>query len=478
VTPNDSARSGAASDARPPGLRSRFPSWAGRNFRLLVAASFITNLGNSGALIAAAYAVIESGGSATGVGLVAAARTAAMVVFLLIGGAVADRVPRQRVMVTANLVNALSQAGFALLVLAGHPALWQMAALTAVGGSAHAFFSPASEGMVLSTVETAHAGKAFSVYRLSVNGATIGGAAVGGALVAALGPGWVLAVDAAGFAAAAAMRSRLDVTDGARPARTSSMIGDLREGWREFVSRSWLWGIVVQFAVVNAVVGAAEAVYGPLVAREHLGGAGPWGLALAAFGVGTVGGGLLMIRWKPRRMLLAGTLGVFPMALPSAALALAAPVWALALVMFVTGVAIEVFAVGWMLALHQEIAEEKMSRVSAYDWFGSVAMTPIAMALAGPAADLFGRTRALWGCSVLVVVLTAGVLALPDVRRLERHGGGAPKDSGAGTSTGTDGRTGAGSDTALVAAALKADPAQPTVKAPSGGVGEGAAELS
>ncbi|WP_435822290.1 MFS transporter [Actinacidiphila alni] len=483
MTPDDQARSGAAfDDARPSGLRGRLPSWAGRNFRLLVGASFITNLGNSGALIAAAYAVIESGGSATGVGLVAAARTLAMVVFLLIGGTVADRIPRQRVMVTANTVNAVSQAAFALLVLAGHPALWQMAALTAVGGSAHAFFSPASEGMVLSTVETAHAGKAFSVFRLSMNGATIGGAAVGGALVAAIGPGWVLAVDAAGFAVAAAMRSRLDVTDGARPTTSSSMIGDLREGWREFASRSWLWGIVVQFAVVNAAVGAAEAVYGPLVAREKLGGAGPWGLALAAFGIGTVGGGLLMMRWKPRRMLLVGTLGVFPLALPCAALALVAPVWALSLAMFVTGVAIEVFAVGWMLALHQEIAEDKMSRVSAYDWFGSVAMTPIAMALAGPAAELFGRTQALWGCSALVVVLTGAVLTIPDVRRLERHDGGAVAGSTAGTGADTDGAAGSAggrdAEAALIAAALVADPAQPTVKAPSGGAGEGAADRS
>jgi len=125
------------------------------------------------------------------------------VVVLLIGGAVADRVPRQRVMVMANSANAASQGIFALLVLTGHPALWQMALLTAAGGTAQAFFSPASEGMVLSTVETAHAGKAFSVFRLSMNGASIGGAALGGALVAGVGPGWVLAADAAGFAVAA-----------------------------------------------------------------------------------------------------------------------------------------------------------------------------------------------------------------------------------------------------------------------------------
>lgn len=435
-----------------------FPPWAGRNYRLLVSASFITNIGNSGALIAAAYAVIESGGSATDVGLVAAARTLAMVVFLLVGGALADRVPRQRVMVGANSVNALSQGLFALLVLAGSPPLWQMAALTGIGGAAHAFFSPASEGMVLSTVETAHAGKAFSVYRLSMNGATIGGAGLGGALVAAFGPGWVLAIDAAGFVLAACLRSRLTVAAADRPARSGKpggILGDLHEGWREFVSRPWLWGIVVQFGVVNGMLGASESVYGPLVSREHLGGAGPWGIALAVGGVGTVCGGLLMLRWRPRRMLLSGTLGVFPMALPAVALALALPLWLLSLSMFAAGVGIEVFAVGWMLALHQEIPEEKMSRVSAYDWLGSVAMMPLAMALAGPAADAFGRTQALWGSSALIVVLTAAVLLLPDVRRLERAHP-AVRTVAAGT----------------------AAAGQPTVKAPSGGAGEGVAEAS
>jgi MFS family permease len=416
--------------SRSDGLRGRlpsradlppFPSWAGRDFRLLTGASFISSVGNSGALIGAAYAVIDNGGDATDVGLVVAARTLALVTFLLVGGAVADRLPRQRVMVGANLLNATSQAAFALLVLTGSPALWQMAALAAVGGTGQAFFSPASEGMVLSTVDPAHAGKAFSVYRLSVNGASIGGAALGGGLAAAVGPGWVLAVDATGFAAAAAMRSRLRVGMVERTQASRGILRDLHEGWQEFASRSWLWGIVLQFGVVNGVVTASESVYGPLVAREHLGGAGPWGLAVAAGGIGTVGGGLLMIRWRPRRMLLAGTLGVFPLAIPAAVLALAAPVWLLSLGMFVSGVAVEVFAVGWMLALHQEIPEDKMSRVSAYDWLGSVSLTPLCTALAGPVADTFGRTRTLWGSSALVVLLTVAVLLVPDVRRLERH---------------------------------------------------------
>ncbi|WP_210571042.1 MFS transporter [Streptomyces sp. GESEQ-4] len=400
--------------------RPRRPEWAGRNYSLLTAAAVVTNLGSHGALIAAAFAVIETGGDGGDVGLVAAARTLPLVLFLLIGGAVADRLPRHRVMVAANALNVVSQGAFAVLVLAGEPQLWQMMLLTALGGTGQAFFSPAAEGMLLSTVSGEQASRAFAVFRMAMQGAAVGGAALGGAMVAAIGPGWVLAADAAAFAVAASLRSFLDV--GHIPPREpgGGLLADLREGWREFTGRPWLWAVVVQFSVANAVVAAAEAVYGPLVARDHLGGAGPWGLALGFFGAGTVAGALLMTRWKPRRLLLAGTLCVFPLALPAAALAVPVPVAALCAVMFVTGVTLEVFGVSWMTALHQEIPEDKLSRVAAYDWFGSVALVPLATALAGPAEEGLGRTNALWGCAALVVVVTAAALCVPDIRNLRR----------------------------------------------------------
>ncbi|MBA6436085.1 MFS transporter [Streptomyces sp. GMR22] len=404
-----------------PRLRPRRPAWAGRNYTLLTTAAVVTGLGNAGALIAAAFAVLEAGGDGGDVGLVAAARTLPLVLLLLIGGAVADRLPRHRVMVAANSLNCLSQAVFAVLVLSGEARLWQMAVLSALGGTGQAFFSPAAEGMLLSSVNGEQAARAFALFRMGMNGAQIGGAALGGALVAVVGPGWVLAVDAAAFAVAGALRSLLDVSAVAQREPGGGILRDLREGWREFVGRPWLWSIVVQFSVVNAVVGAAEAVYGPLVAEDQLGGARPWGLALAAFGAGTVLGGLLMVRWRPRRMLLAGSLCILPLALPSAALAVPVPVAPLIVVMFLVGVSVEVFGVSWMTALHQEIPEDKLSRVSAYDWFGSIAMVPLATALAGPAEEAFGRSASLWGCSALILALTLAVLTVPDVRRLRRR---------------------------------------------------------
>ncbi|MBC7274831.1 MAG: MFS transporter [Streptomyces sp.] len=402
--------------------RLRRPEWAGRNYSLLTGAAFITSLGSHGALIAAAFAVLEAGGDGGDVGLVAAARTLPLVVFLLIGGAVADRLPRHRVMVAANALNCVSQGLFGVLVLAGEPRLWQMMLLTALGGTGQAFFSPAAEGMLLSSVQGEQAGRAFAMFRMAMQGAAVGGAALGGAMVAAVGPGWVLVADAVAFAVAGALRSFLDVSHIAPREPGGGLWSDLREGWREFTGRPWLWGVVVQFSIANAVVGAADAVYGPLVARDHLGGAGPWGLALGFFGAGTVAGALLMTRWKPRRLLFVGTLCVFPLALPSAALAVPVTVEVLCAVMFLTGVTLEVFGVSWMTALHQEIPENKLSRVSAYDWFGSVALMPLATALAGPAETAFGRPSALWGCSALIVLVTALVLTVPDVRNLRRRG--------------------------------------------------------
>ncbi|CAL9598208.1 MFS transporter [Streptomyces sp. enrichment culture] len=399
----------------------RRPAWAGRNYTLLTASAVVTSLGSNGALIAAAFAVLAAGGGAGDVGLVAAARTLPLVLFLLIGGAVADRLPRHHVMVAANVLNCVSQGVFAVLVLAGEPLLWQMMLLSALGGTGQAFFGPAAEGMLLSSVEGEQAGRAFAVFRMAMQGSVLGGAALGGAMVAAVGPGWVLAADAAAFAVAAALRAFLDVRHIPPRAPGGGLLSDLREGWREFAGRPWLWSIVVQFSLANAVVAAADAVYGPLVARDHLGGAAPWGLALGFFGGGTVVGALIMTRWKPVRLLFTGTLCVFPLALPSAALAVPVPVAVLCAVMFVTGVSVEVFGVSWMTALHQEIPEEKLSRVSAYDWFGSVALVPLATALAGPAEATLGRPEALWGCAALIVVATGAVLCVPDVRNLRRR---------------------------------------------------------
>ncbi|WP_371477862.1 MFS transporter [Kitasatospora sp. NBC_00315] len=421
-----------------PDPRSRRPGWAGRNYRIQTAATVISGLGNAGAPIATAFAVLATGGSTTEIGYVTAARLVPLVLLLLVGGALADRLPRHHVMVAANTFNALSQAALAALVLTGTARLWELVLLSAAGGAGQAFYGPAAGAMLMQTVAREHAARAFSVYRMALNGAQIGGAALGGALTAATGPGWVLALDALGFLVAAALRVLLDVppaagrgTGGAATpggvrgaGRGDGMIHELREGWHEFASRRWLWVIVLQFSVLMACVSAVDAVYGPIVAEQRLGGARDWGLALAADGAGLVLAGLLMVRWRPRRILLVGNHGVFLFALPAAALAVAAPLPVLALAMFLSGAGVTVFGVNWMVALQQEIPAATMSRVSAYDAFGSLALAPLGTALAGPAATALGLGGALWLCAALTVLLSIVVLAEPQVRRLGRRAAG------------------------------------------------------
>ncbi|WP_354638886.1 MFS transporter [Kitasatospora camelliae] len=412
---------------------SRRPAWAGRNFTLHTSATVISGLGNAAAPIATAFAVLEHGGGTSEVGYVTAARMVPLVLLLLIGGALADRLPRHRVMVGANLFNALSQAVLAALVLAGPVGLPPLLLLSAAGGAGQAFYGPAAQGVILQSVDAEHSARAFSVYRMAVNGAQIGGAALGGALVGLIGPGWVLALDAGCFVLAAALRTLLDLpaASEASPGEPGSspapdMLGELRAGWREFIGRRWLWAVVLQFSVVMACIEAVEAVYGPVVAKQRLGGAGAWGTAMAAFSVGMLAAGLLTARRQPRRILLVGNLGVFLFALPAVALAVAAPVPVLAAAMFVSGAGVTVFGVNWMLALQQEIPVELTSRVSAYDALGSLALTPVGLAAAGPAADLLGLDGALWACAATTLLLAAAVLVVPEVRRLSRATGDRP----------------------------------------------------
>ncbi|WP_280697057.1 MFS transporter [Kitasatospora sp. GP82] len=395
-------------------------AWAGRNYRIQTAATVVSGLGNAAAPIATAFAVLETGGSATEVGYVTAARLVPLVLLLLIGGTLADRLPRHHVMVGANLFNALSQAALAALVLSGGVRLWQLLLLAAAGGAGQAFYAPASKGVIMQSVSKEHAAKAFSIFRMAMNGAQIGGAALGGTLVATVGPGWVLAIDALAYTVAAGLRVFLAAE--AAPVRSEhpSMVHELREGWREFVGRRWLWAVVLQFSVVMTCISAVEAVYGPVVAQQRLGGARSWGLAMAAFGVGLVSTGVLMARWQPRRILLVGNYMVFLLAAPGLSLALNAPLPLIAVAMFVSGAGVTVFGVNWMIALQQEISAELFSRVAAYDHLGSIALTPIGTALAGPAADALGLGGALWTCGITTLLLAATAMVVPEIRQLTR----------------------------------------------------------
>jgi predicted MFS family arabinose efflux permease len=396
-------------------------------FRWLVAARTTALLGNAVAPVALAFAVLDLTGSAADLGLVVAARSLANVALLLLGGVVADRLPRQVVLTGSCLAAAATQGGVAALVLTGSATVPLLAALGALNGAVSAVSLPASSALTPQTVPAAQLRAANTLIRIGVNTALVLGASAGGLLVATVGPGWGLAVDAAGFLLAAVLFARVRPTSAAAAAAGRSLLADLRDGWAEFTSRRWVWVVVAQFAVVNAAFVGSTAVLGPVVADATFGRAG-WGLVLAAQAVGLFAGGVVALRWQPRRALGVGVAATALLSLPAAALALTPHVAVLVAVAFVAGLALEQFGIAWDVSLQENVPADRLARVYSYDALGSFAAIPAGQAAVGPIADAVGVGPTLLGCAAAVLLATGAALATRGVRTLERGavGGAEP----------------------------------------------------
>lgn len=388
-----------------------------RNFALLFAGRCTSFLGNAMAPVALAFAVLHLTDSASALGIVLAARMAPHVVLLAVGGVIADRVPRNLVLVGSNLVAGSSQAVVAVLLISGNAEIWHLVVLEAINGGASAIFYPADTSVVPLTVPAQRLQAANAFLRMGTNMIMILGAAAAGISVAAFNAGWTIAIDAATFFVAAAFLSQMR---GIRAAATagSSIIADLRDGWSEFTSHRWLWAIVVQFTIVLIGFFGTFMVLGPLVAEREFSGARAWAAILAGQSIGFMAGGFVALRWRPSRPILMGTFSVFLNALPLAAMAMGLPLSLVVGAAVVNGVGVELFNVFWYTALHENVAPEALSRVSAYDALGSVALAPLGLAAAGPVADRIGLDAALWVGVCMVVIPTALVLLVPEVRSL------------------------------------------------------------
>jgi MFS family permease len=331
-------------------------------------------------------------------------------------------------MVGSSLLSGASQGLLATLLLTGHAQLWHLIALSAVNGCSTAFFFPASQGIVPQTVPQDQLQEANALLRLGLNACGIAGPALAGLLVAATNPGWALAADAVTFGLGAVFIGAMHLPASLR-VQGSSMLAELRDGWREFRGRAWLWVIVIQFSVVNAAQSGVRDVLGPVQAERYLGGAGAYGAILAAGAAGFIAGGLLALRFRPERMLLVATLGVFTEVLQPILFGFPAPVWAIAMGGFVTGLGIETFGVLWDTTMQQQIPGEKLSRLYAYDMLGSIALMPVGLAVVGPIANVVGVRATCWGAAALIACATAPVLLVREVRELRRKS--AAVDAGA-----------------------------------------------
>jgi MFS family permease len=413
-------RSGVRSPSAPLFERLRAGPLGRREFRLLFLGRTISFVGNAFANVALAFAVLDLTGSKADLGFVLAARSIPQVLFLLVGGIWADRLPRNRVMVISNVASGISQAAIALLLLSGHAQIWQLMALAAANGLSSAFFFPAAVGIVPQTVPQRMLQSANSLLSLGSNASWIAGAALGGLVVAATNPGVGIAVDAASFFLAALFLAMIRLPASLRM-EASNFLAELAVGWREFISRAWLWTIVLQFGFVNAIQLGTEGVLGPAIAKDHLGGAAAWGLILTAESIGLVLGGLILLRLRPRRLLLAATLGYLLTVPFLLGLAGPAPLVALVALAALAGVGTETFGILWETTFQQEIPEEKYSRVSSYDALGSFVLIPVGVAIAGPTAELIGTRATILAAAAISVTATLAVLFVRDVRTITRR---------------------------------------------------------
>ena len=392
-----------------------------RDFRFLFFGRITSLLGSAVAPVALAFAVLDLTGSPTSLGVVLAARMIPQVIFLLVGGILADRLPRQLVMVGANVVSGLAQLAVATLLLTGAAELWQLVVLQLVAGASSAFFFPASAGIVPQTVPPTVLQEANALLRLSLSSTQIIGAAAGGVLVAAVGSGWALAFDGATYLAAALFLGAIHLPAAVARIEGSNMLAELRDGWREFSSRTWLWTIVVAFGFMNAARGGASNVLGPTIAREELGGAAAWGFILSAEAAGLVLGGLLMLWLKPRRILLVGCAAMLLTVPGLVLLSLAAPTVVIAAAYLLAGIGIEIFGVFWDISLQQNVPQERLSRVYSYDALGSFVLIPLGLIVAGPLADAIGADETLWLAAATIGLAVLAMLSVRDVRAMERQ---------------------------------------------------------
>jgi MFS family permease len=413
------------------GLARRFPVLAIRDFRLLLAERLIAPASVGFSMVGVSFAVLRTTNSATDLSYVLAAQIAPALVFALLGGVAADRFPPQRVIVAANVLMALGEGTFGVLVLAGRPPLWAMIGLETLTGTGVAIFYPASQALLPRIVPAGMLQEASAISRLAMNTGQMSGAAVAGLLVAAAGPGWALVLCGAGMTATVPLllsirgaheNLRPGPGHGARgeagPAATPGMLADLREGWSEFRSHTWLWVIVAQFCVVLMAWYGAFSVLGPVVAREHLGGPAAWGAITAADSVGLIAGGLVSLRFTPRRPMLFVVLTGAAIAISPLSLAMVLPLPAICLASFSLGVFVEMMMVQWTVALARNIPPDKLARVSSYDVLGSVMAMPAGALIAGPLGTAIGISSAQFAAAAAIIAASALALIPRDIRTM------------------------------------------------------------
>jgi hypothetical protein len=390
---------------------------AERNFRRFYIGYTTSLLGTAMSAVAIAFAVLESGGTATGLGIVFTANIVPMVALMLGGGVIADRLGRRPVMLTADVARLLAQGVLAAALFLGHPHIWLFATMALIVGTGNALFMPALNGLTVELAPRDQLVNANALFGMAQPAAQVAGPALAGVLIAATSPALVIAVDASTYAISALALGLLRFPASSRPP-SRSLLRELAEGWSLFTAHAWLWLETVQFALFNLITWGPYLVLGPLLAHEYLGGARAWGIILACNGGGAILGGLLALGRRPRRPLLVSTLTTLGFAFPPLTLALHLPLPAVAAATAACGLGSAVGGAISSTVTQQRIPAAALSRVGAFNAVGAFAFGPIAFIIAGPAAALLGASTVLAVGAAWAAFGTLAVAAAPAIRHI------------------------------------------------------------
>jgi MFS family permease len=396
--------------------------WLLRPFRILLIARIVSNFGNGLGPIALAFGVLGlEDATASSLSIVMAAQMGPMVLFMLFGGVIADRFPRALVVGISDILLSGFVIANGYMLISGTATVLSLAVIAFISGSLNALWWPAFAGLIPEIVDEEDLQSANSVIGLGANGANIAGTVAGGIIVAGIGAGWAMVADGISFLIAGMLVFTLRKYGKTRVQNEHSptVYEDLVHGWKEFSSRSWVVAVVAGYSIIAMIFESVFAVVGPVHAEQELGGPKPWSWILAALSIGMVAGVLLSMKVRPKRPLVVGlgaqigvvtwilTMGVtnwIPLLMVSA---------------FFAGIALDFFMVLWQTAMQSNIPRESLSRVTSYDAFGSLALAPLGLVLAGPLTEKVGSSTTLIYMGVIFMVILAIMISVPAVRHLE-----------------------------------------------------------
>lgn len=389
-----------------------------KGFTSLASARFISNVGNGMSPIALAYGVLSIEGSDGGdLSLVMAARYFPLVAFMLFGGVIADRFQRNRIVGGADIVGSAIVGISAISFLGGFPHISILVAMGALFGVLNALWWPAMSGVLPEILPKERLQEGNAVVSLMSSIGYISGTLLGGVLVAAFNPGWALLVDAVSFLVAGILLWNLDLPNKTR-IESPGMAHDLKVGWKEFISRSWVVTMVLCFAFINMSFESMLQVLGPLNFSDPETGPRYWSLNIAGMTAGMMIGGLIVLKRKFKRPLFIAMILIALSVVWDFALAFQAPLVFCVIAAIFSGLTIEFFVVTWQTSLQSHVPEESYSRVNAYDALGSYGIAPIGVVIAGPLAEQFGVSNLLIATGTLTFIAACASLTVKSVRNL------------------------------------------------------------